>query len=89
MKWFVTDEISRIHGYGTTDNVLDEVEPNTVISFGGGNPFQTRGWRIRVQGLENPRSGPRRSTWGKDETRLYDAESGESLCRENASGRCQ
>jgi len=55
MKWFVTDEISRIHGYGTTDNVLDEVVPNTVISFGGGNPFQTRGWRIRVQDLDAPR----------------------------------
>ena len=48
MKWFVTDGPTRRHGYGSTDNVLDEVEPNLgfSLSFGAGS-IEPRGWRVR------------------------------------------
>ena len=61
MKWFRTDKILRRYGYGTPENVLDEVEPNTVFSLLrsssslGSSPFQTKGWRICVQDLNAPR----------------------------------
>ena len=39
MKWFVTDGPTRRHAFGSTDNVLDEVEPNLgfSLSFGPGS----------------------------------------------------
>ena len=48
MKWFVTDGPTRRHAYGSTDNVLDEVEPNLgfSLSFGAGS-IEPRGWRVR------------------------------------------
>jgi hypothetical protein len=48
MKWFVTDGPTRRHAYGSTDNVLDEVEPNLgfSLSFGPGS-IRPRGWRVR------------------------------------------
>jgi len=48
MKWFVTDGPTRRHAFGSTDNVLDEVEPNLgfSLSFGAGS-IEPRGWRVR------------------------------------------
>ena len=48
MKWFVTDGPTRRHANGSTDNVLDEVEPNLgfSLSFGAGS-IEPRGWRVR------------------------------------------
>ena len=47
MKWFYTDKFYRGDGYGTPDNVLDEVEPRLGFYFTGPNSIRSEGWRVR------------------------------------------